>query len=69
MNQLSKILVTTGVVFIFLFIFGALVGGGGRPGILGLILFAALIGALKAIWKKPKNKDNNDNNDNSPILQ
>ena len=30
--------------------------GGTGPGIIGLILFAGLIGAIKAIWKKD-NKD------------
>ena len=70
MSQLSKILVTVGVVFLFFIIFGAIAGsmsGAGRtPGILGLIVFGALIGALRAIWKKPKNDDNNDN---TSILQ
>lgn len=65
MSQLSKILVTVGVVFLFFIIFGAIAGSmsdaGRTPGILGLIVFGALIGALRAIWKKPKNDDNNDN--------
>jgi len=72
MNQLSKILVTIGVVVIFIIIFGAIAGSmsdaGRTPGILGLIIFVALIGALRAIWKKPKDEDNKDNN-NSSILQ
>ena len=70
MGQLSKILVTVGVVFLFFIIFGAIAGSmsdaGRTPGILGLIVFGALIGALRAIWKKPKNDDNNDN---TSILQ
>lgn len=70
MSQLSKILVTVGVVFLFFIIFGAIAGSmsdaGRTPGILGLIVFGALIGALRAIWKKPKNDDNNDN---TSILQ
>lgn len=65
MSQLSKILVTIGVVFLFIIIFGAIAGfmsaAGRTPGILGLIVFGAMIGALRAIWKKPKNEDNNDN--------
>ena len=65
MSQLSKILVTIGVVFLFIIIFGAIAGSmsdaGRTPGILGLIVFGALIGALRAIWKKPKNEDNTDN--------
>lgn len=70
MSQLSKILVTIGVAFLFVVIFGAIVGSmsdaGKTPGILGLIVFGALIGALRAIWKKPKNDGNKDN---TSILQ
>lgn len=70
MSQLSKILVTVGVVFLFFIIFGAIAGSmsdaGRTHGILGLIVFGALIGALRAIWKKPKNDDNNDD---TSILQ
>lgn len=70
MSQLSKVLVTIGVVFLFIIIFGAIGGAasdaGRTPGILGLIVLAALIGALRAIWKKSKNEENNDN---TSILQ
>ena len=57
MSKGSKTVVTAIVVFVFVVLFGALVGAMGdagqhTPGILGLILFAALIGAIKAIWKK-----------------
>ncbi|QUB47678.1 hypothetical protein J5A66_02355 [Prevotella sp. oral taxon 475] len=66
MSQLSKILITVGVVFLFMVVFGAIAGAasdaGRTPGILGLIVFGALIGALRAIWKKNKNDDKNDNN-------
>ena len=55
---------------LFFIIFGAIAGSmsdaGRTPGILGLIVFGALIGALRAIWKKPKNDDNNNN---TSILQ
>lgn len=66
MNKFAKVLVTIGVVFLFFIVFGAIVGarsnaGHGTPGFIGLIIFAALIGALRAIWKKSKNDDNNDN--------
>lgn len=65
MSQLSKILVTIGVVVLFVIIFGAIAGSmsdaGRTPGILGLIVFGALIGALRAIWKKHKNEENKDN--------
>ena len=62
MSELSKILATIGVVVLFVIIFGAIVisrsdAGQKTPGILGLIVFGALIGALRAIWKKPKNNE------------
>lgn len=70
MGKTAKILVTIGLVFLFFIIFGAIAGAmsdaGRTPGILGLIVFGALIGALRAIWKKSKNDE--DNNSNS-ILQ
>ena len=64
MSQLSKIVVTIVVVVLFVVLFGAIVGSmqGSTPGIFGLIVFAALIGALRAIWKKPENEDENNNN-------
>ncbi|MCI6169778.1 MAG: hypothetical protein MR678_07575 [Muribaculaceae bacterium] len=73
MNKISKILVTTGVIIIFIIVTAfitALMGHEGHhgPGILGLIAMGALIGALKAIWKKPSQKEKDDNNHN-PILQ
>ena len=60
MNTFAKVLVTIGVVFLFIIVFGAIVGarsdaGHSTPGILGLIMFGALVGALRTIWKKPKN--------------
>lgn len=56
MSTFVKIIVTIGVVFLFFIVFGAIVGirggsGHSTPGFLGLIVFAALIGALRAIWK------------------
>ena len=69
MNKTAKVLVTVGVVFLFFIIFGAIAGAmsdaGRTPGILGLIVFGALIGALKAIWKKDRGNDEN----NSSVLQ
>lgn len=66
MNKPSKILVTVVAVFLFLFIYGAIVGAmsaaGKTPGILGLIVFGGLIGALKAIWKENKKEDEDNNN-------
>lgn len=70
MSTFVKIVVTIGVVFLFFIVFGAIVGirggsGHSTPGFLGLIAFAALVGALRAIWKgKGKKKE-----DNSSILQ
>lgn len=61
MNQGTKILVTIGVILLFMLVFTPITmmreeAGGTGPGIIGLILFAGLIGAIKAIWKKG-NKD------------
>lgn len=59
---MCKILVTIIVVAIFLILFAVVVGlqessGHSTPGILGLILFAALYGAIRSIWKRNKNDD------------
>lgn len=71
MSQVSKVLVTIGVVALFIVIFGAIAGSmadaGRTPGILGLIVLVGLIGALKAIWKEPKNKDGDKKNNS--VLQ
>lgn len=73
MSQLSKIVVTIVVVLVFFLLFGLVVGGRqesghSTPGILGLILFAGLIGALRAVWKKKKDENEDDKN-NTSILQ
>lgn len=67
MSKVSKVLVTLGVVFVFFILFAAIVGirgeaGHKTPGILGLIVFAGMVGALKAIWKKSKNEEDGKNN-------
>lgn len=66
MGKSVKILVTVGVVFFFFIVYGAIVGAmndaGRTPGILGLIALGALIGALRAIWKKPKKEEENNSN-------
>lgn len=72
MNKTAKIIVTIIVVFAFFMLF-ALVNAGreatghSTPGILGLILFAAVYGAIRAIWKsgKDKSKGRNDNSDST----
>ena len=76
MSKLSKILVTIVVIVLFLGIFTILSGvasssGGHVPGVIGLIIFGGMFGAIRAIWKKNKpNEDNNDNKNNeSGMLQ
>jgi hypothetical protein len=74
MSKIAKILVTVGVIVVFMIVFGAIVSirtnaGYKTPGIIGLICFAALIGAIRAIWKGNKSKKDDNNEDNSAILQ
>lgn len=69
MTKLAKALVTIGMIVVFFVLFALIVvareaGGHSTPGILGLILFAGLIGGIRAVWKK----DKSDNNGNS-VLQ
>lgn len=64
MKQSSKIIVTVIIVIVWIVLSAAVTGirsdaGNATPGILGLALFAALIGSLRAVWKKEK--DDNDN--------
>lgn len=47
---------------VFIALFGAIVGirgdsGHSTPGIFGLIVFAGMIGAVRAVWKKGGNED------------
>lgn len=70
MSKLSKIIVTIVIIIAFIAIFGIIVGvrgdnGNRTPGIFGLIVFAGMIGAIRAIWKK----DDNDKNNDSAMLQ
>ena len=72
MSKFTKIIVTVVVCILFFGIFAVIVGvressGHSTPGILGLILFAGLIGAIRAIWKKGDNSNND--NDTTSILQ
>ena len=74
MEKSTKIIVTIGVVFVFLILSAVITGvrtdsGHSTPGILGLIVFIGLIGALKAIWKKDKNANNGNDDKNDSILQ
>lgn len=70
MTKVSKIVVTIVIIIAFMVIFGIIVGvrgdnGNSTPGILGLIVFAGMIGAIRAVWKK----DDNDKNNDSAMLQ
>lgn len=72
MNKLAKIIVTIGVLLVFFLLFGTVVGsrndaGLETPGLLGLILFAAVFFSIRAIWKSGKKNDND--NGNTSILQ
>lgn len=72
MSTFAKTIVTIGILLVFFLIFGIIVGSSktGRPGIIGLILVAGLIGAIRAIWKKPKHGNNSkEDSNNSSILQ
>lgn len=73
MNKFAKLLVTAGIIFVFFMLFAVVVGtrqdaGHETPGFLGLILFAAVYGAIRAVWKKD-GKNNDEENNNTSILQ
>lgn len=63
MNKLSKTIVTIVIIVVFFIFFSLIVGsrqieGHQTPGYLGLIVFAGMVGAMRAIWKKrAPNKD------------
>lgn len=75
MNKLTKIIISIVFTIITLGIYVVIVGvsqdaGRRPPGILVMILFGALYGGLRAMWKRDKNKDKNNNDkNNTPILQ
>ena len=62
MGKLGKIVVTMGIVLLFI-LFSAVNSGlreaSGRhtPGFLGLIIFVAMYGAIRAVWKSGKKDD------------
>lgn len=67
MSKAAKILVTALVIVIFIILFGAIVGvrsdaGHSTPGIFGIMVFAGLIGAVRAIWKSKSHDDDDDSN-------
>lgn len=70
MNKASKIIVTIVIIVVFIFLYAIIVGvrseaGNSTPGILGLVVFAGMIGAIRAVWKKDKKEDE----DNLPDKQ
>ena len=70
MNKASKIIVTIVIIVVFIFLYAIIVGvrseaGNRTPGILGLVVFAGMIGAIRAVWKKDKKEDE----DNFPDKQ
>lgn len=63
MEKSTKIILTVIIVVVFIILSAVVTGirsdsGAATPGIFGIILFAALIGGLRAVWKKDKNEDN-----------
>ncbi|MBR3287258.1 MAG: hypothetical protein IKI72_05515 [Bacteroidales bacterium] len=63
MKKSSKVVVTIVAIVVFILLFSVIAGvssdaGQSTPGILGLILFAALFGAIRAIWKKSDDNGN-----------
>ncbi len=65
MSKLSKIIMTIGVIVVFIVLYAIIVevrqsSGAHRPGILGVIVLAGMIGAIRAIWKKGDKNNNND---------
>lgn len=70
MSKASKIIVTIVIIVVFIFLYAIIVGvrseaGNSTPGILGLVVFAGMIGAIRAVWKK----DIDENGDNHPEKQ
>lgn len=66
MDKIGKILVTVIIVAIFLILFVVVLresSGNSTPGLLWLILFAALYGAIRSILKRNKS----DNSDSSML--
>lgn len=67
MQKSTKVIVTIVAVVLFIILSAVITGirsdaGHSTPGFLAIILFVALVGALRAIWKK-----SNDNNDNTSL--
>ena len=64
MEKSTKIILTVIIVVVFIVLSAVVTGirsdsGAATPGIFGIILFAALIGGLRAVWKKDKKEEKN----------
>ena len=62
MEKGTKIILTIIIVVFFIGLSAVVTGirndaGAATPGIFGIILFAALIGGLRAVWKKDKDEN------------
>ena len=62
MEKGTKIILTIIIVVVFIGLSAVVTGirndaGAATPGIFGVILFAALIGGLRAVWKKDKDEN------------
>lgn len=62
MEKGTKIIVTVIIVVVFIGLSAVVTGirsdsEAATPGIFGIILFAALIGGLRAVWKKDKDEN------------
>ena len=62
MEKSTKIILTIIIVVVFIILSAVVTGirsdsGAATPGIFSIILFAALIGGLRAVWKKDKNEN------------
>lgn len=73
MSKSAKVLVTIGAIFLYIIIatpiLAAMKESGKSSGFVGIILMVVLIGALRAIWKRPKRDEGNNEDDNSSVLQ
>ena len=67
MQKTTKVIVTIVAIVLFIILSTVITGirsdtGHSTPGFLSIILLVALIGALRAVWKK-----SNDNDDNTSL--
>ncbi|HIW87668.1 MAG TPA: hypothetical protein IAC47_05280 [Candidatus Onthomorpha intestinigallinarum] len=65
MSKLSKVIVTIIVIIVFIILTVVVhivreEAGYRTPGIMGLIVFGAMVGALSAVWRKRKDDKGDD---------